>query len=135
MKIKRAKELIYSLPENRTLEDYPYSLSDKVFHTNQLFLYSEKALPGRKASAPHFHRSIDEIIYVLNGELVAVEGEESCVLRRGDSICFLANSQKMHYLENRSDNEAEFLIFRRSTTLNDVVYSSHKDMQKFPSKV
>jgi len=120
VEIKRQSDIIHKVPSDDP--SYPYSKSAQVFHTNQLFLYSEKVGPGKKTSAPHFHRSIDEIIYITSGELCVIEGEEETVLKKGDSILFKANSQKKHYLENRSSISAEFLIFRRSTKTNDVVY-------------
>ena len=120
MEIKRHSDIIHKIPSDNP--DYAYSKSAQVFHTNQLFLYSEKVDPTKKASAPHFHRSIDEIAYITDGELYAIEGEEETLLKKGDSILFQANSQKKHYLENRSDKTAEFLLFRRSTRKNDVHY-------------
>jgi uncharacterized cupin superfamily protein len=68
-----------------------------------------------KMRAPHFHQSIDEIIYVLKGEIWAVVGEEEELPGEGDSACFYSKSEKFHYLENHSDNITEFLIFRKST--------------------
>jgi uncharacterized cupin superfamily protein len=120
MEIKRHADIIHEVPSDDP--DYPYSKSAQVFHTNQIFLYSEKVEPGKKASAPHFHRSIDEIAYVTSGELHAIEGEEEVELKKGDSILFQANLEKKHYLENRSSELAEFLLFRRSTKSKDVVY-------------
>lgn len=122
MKVKRSTDLNHKLPAGKTLEEYPYALSSEVFHTKQLFLYSEKVLPGKRASAPHNHRSIDEIAVVTKGELVAHEGEMTTHLLPGDAICFASGTDDFHYLENRGDKEAEFLLFRRSTKKDDTVY-------------
>jgi len=122
MEINRVAERVHQKPEPKQGVEYPYSASAKVFHTNQLFLYSERVQPGERASAPHFHRAIDEIIAVVNGELYAIEGDEEVRLIEGDSVCFQAGSRNKHFLENRSQVEATFLIFRRSTTQDDVVY-------------
>lgn len=124
MKVKKANEVNHRLPAGKTLECYPYALSDKLFHTKQLFLYSEKVLPGKRASAAHYHKSLDEIIYVTSGELWAIEAEEEVLLCAGDSACFQANSKRMHHLENRSKEEAEFLIFRKAIQIEDVVYEN-----------
>lgn len=118
----RKKELIYKRPELKDKSEYPYSSSAKVFHTEQLFLYSEKVRPGDKSSAPHFHKKIDEIVVVTKGELVAYEDEQEVLLKEGDSVCFYANSEKRHYLQNKSDCDAEFLLFRKSGLEGDVVY-------------
>ena len=121
MQIKKARDINHKLPAG-SKNDYPYALSDKIFHTKQLFLYSEKVRPGTCASAPHTHTAIDEIIYVVSGSLVVVEGDEEKELSKGDSVCFQSGSEDKHYLENRSSIDAEFLIFRRSTQKNDVHY-------------
>jgi uncharacterized cupin superfamily protein len=122
MDIKRYQDLVHKIPNSKSEEDYPFALSAEVFNTNQLFLHSEMVRPGTKASAPHFHRSIDEIIYVTSGELIAVEGSQESKLEIGDFAIFKANSELLHYLENRSNTEATFLIFRRNLDKSDVKF-------------
>lgn len=122
MEVHLRNEVVHQFPAGEDEESYPYGKSDKVFHTDQLFLYTELVPAGRKASAPHRHKSIDEIVYVIKGELVAFEGEQRVVLKAGDSVCFKRMSQENHFLENQSSEESEFLIFRRSTKKKDVIY-------------
>ena len=122
MDIKRKEDIGHKLPSGRSEEDYHYALSDKIFHTKQLFVYSEKVRAGKKSSAPHLHSAIDEVIHVTKGELYAYEGNDSVVVKEGDSICFYAKSSEKHYLENKSEFDAEFLIMRRSIHKYDVVY-------------
>ncbi len=119
MKIRKKEELIHSKPE---VENYAFSSSAKIFQTKQLFLYSEKIEPGKRSSKPHYHKALDEILVVTKGELLAFEGDESSLLKKGDSVCFLANSEKKHYLENQSSEDAEFLLFRKNISQEDVVY-------------
>ena len=121
MKVKSHNDLTHKLPSSPLEDDYPYALSAEVFNTKDLFLYSEKVRPGTKASAPHYHSSTDEIAFLLDGELIAVEGSKEVILNKGDFICFEANSKKLHWLENRSEEEATFLIFRKSTVNNDII--------------
>lgn len=121
MEYKSTTNLIHKKPR----EDYPYAASAKIFHTDQLFLYSELVEPKTKSSAPHFHKKIDEAILIVEGELWAYEDDQSKLLKQGDSICFKANSQKNHYLKNKSDQKARFLLFRSSLSFgegNDVSY-------------
>lgn len=122
MIISKKENLVYQKPNSKNDEDYQYSSSAKVFQTKQLFLYSERVEAGKTSSAPHFHKSIDEIVVITKGELYAFEGEEETLLKAGDSLCFIANSKKKHYLENRSQEASEFLLFRKSVSKNDVVY-------------
>jgi hypothetical protein len=44
-------------------------------------------------------------------------------LEKGDSAYFYSKSGKTHYLENRTEEDVEFLIFRRSIKASDVVFS------------
>lgn len=120
MEISKASDREYKKPKDG--EGYPYSSSSELFHTEQLFLFSEKVEAGKRSSAPHYHRSIDEIVFVTSGKLYAVEGEREILLEVGDSVCFKFNSKLKHYLENRSEEEATFLLFRRATKKQDVVY-------------
>ena len=92
--------------------DYKYAFSKKIFSTNQLFLYHEQVKPGAMASIAHHHKTIDEIVYITKGILMAYEGEVKTALSIGDSICFFANSKINHYLKNESSSIAEFLIFK-----------------------
>ena len=121
MDIRKAKSITHFIPEEKK-EGYPYALSANLFQTGQLCIYSEKVRPGSKSSAPHYHESIDEVVYVLEGELVAVEGDEECTLNENDAVCFKANSKKLHYLENRSNQIAKFLLIRKQISEKDVIY-------------
>ena len=121
MEIIRQKKIMHSNPSKNS--DYPYALSSILFETSQLFVSSELVKPGKKSSAPHFHRKCDEIVFVARGELYAFEGDECHVLSTGDSVCFMANSEKRHYLENKSASDAEFILFRKNASIDgDVVY-------------
>lgn len=116
--------MILNKVENRQFkvrENYQYADSVQVCLTDQIFLYQERVSPGKCSSRPHFHSKIDEVIYVLSGELVAFEGEESVALQAGDSVCFKADSKLNHYLKNNSKEDAEFLIFRVNGAESDVV--------------
>ncbi len=122
MQIIKTSEIEHQLPETRLGDTYPYALTSSILQTKQLDITSELVRPGTKASGPHYHRTIDEIILVTKGELFAVEADQEVLLEVGDMILFEANSEKFHYLENRSREEAIFLILRRSIRISDVVY-------------
>ena len=111
-------ELVHQKPR----DNYPYAASAQVFHTDQVFLYSEEVAPGEQSSAPHYHKKIDEVILVMEGELTAFEGDRSTKLKSGDTLLFKANSQELHYLKNESQTKARFLLFRASSNTSDVEY-------------
>ena len=108
MEIIRQIEIVHLNPSNRP--EYIYAQSAKIFHTNQLFLYSEKLGPQKKSSAPHYHRSIDEIAYIIQGEIYAIEEASEVLLKKGDSVLFKANSQAKNYLENSLNKNKKKLI-------------------------
>lgn len=122
MKILRNKDLEFKTPIQKDGTEYPYGASAKLFITKQIFLFKEKLAAGKDASAPHYHQFLDEVITVIKGELYVIEGDEESILNEGDSVLFKADSKKKHYLRNRSDSEAEFLVFRQNISESDVVY-------------
>jgi len=119
MEIIRNQDLVYQKPSR---PNYPYSLSAKIIDSNQLFIYSELLKPGMRSSAPHYHREIDEVIFILKGKLEVVEGQSCSTLTMGDTVCFKANSKVLHYLENKTDKDAEFLIIRKSMENSDASF-------------
>lgn len=128
MKTIKSKSVRPVLPSSADKTNYPYALSALIFNTDQLFLSMESVRPGTRASAAHFHVEKEEIVYVAQGELVAVEGAEENVLKEGDFALFEAGSKKFHYLENRTDVEARFLIFKQSSKIKDVVFANKEDI-------
>src|SRR5689334_19101191 len=64
--------------------------------------------PGSRSSHRHWHETEDELVYVLEGEAVLVEGEET-VLRAGDAAAWPAGKPVAHCLENRSSRAVVYL--------------------------
>jgi uncharacterized cupin superfamily protein len=66
--------------------------------------------PGAWSSQRHWHTHEDEFVYVLSGELVLVtdDGEETLVA--GDSAGFPAGVRNGHCLQNRTEQDAVFLV-------------------------
>jgi uncharacterized cupin superfamily protein len=66
--------------------------------------------PGTWSSQRHWHSHEDEFVYVLEGELVLVTDAGEEVLRPGDSAGFPGGVRDGHCLQNRSGQEARFLV-------------------------
>jgi uncharacterized cupin superfamily protein len=64
--------------------------------------------PGSWSTQRHWHRTNDEVVIVISGELVLVTdlGEE--LLGAGDCVAFKAGDPNAHHLQNRSDSPAIF---------------------------
>lgn len=64
--------------------------------------------PGAWSTQRHWHRSNDEAVIVIEGELVLVSDAGEQVLRAGDCAGFKAGVANAHHLQNRSDRPAVF---------------------------
>ena len=58
--------------------------------------------PGGWSTNRHWHKTNDELVIVISGELVLVTDEGEEVLRAGDSVGFKAGVANAHHLQNRS---------------------------------
>ena len=64
--------------------------------------------PGAWSTQRHWHKTNDEVVIVVSGEVVLVTdlGEET--LGPGDCVAFKAGDPNPHHLQNRSDKPAVF---------------------------
>jgi uncharacterized cupin superfamily protein len=65
--------------------------------------------PGAHSALHHWHENEDEFVYILEGEVVLVEGDEETLLKRGDAAGFKAGAELGHHLENRSGSDVVYL--------------------------
>ena len=79
--------------------------------------------PGASTGLYHWHVNEDEFVYVLEGEVVMVEGAVESVLRAGDSAAFRAGVNVGHTFENRSTEPVRLLeVGTRSLTGETAYY-------------
>jgi len=64
--------------------------------------------PGGWSTNRHWHKSNDELVVVVSGELVLVTDDGEEVLRAGDCVGFKAGVANAHHLQNRSDAPAVY---------------------------
>lgn len=62
--------------------------------------------PGAWSTNRHWHRSNDELVVVISGELTLVTDEGEEVLRAGDCVGFKAGVENAHHLQNRGTEPA-----------------------------
>ncbi|MFX4298523.1 cupin domain-containing protein [Pseudosulfitobacter pseudonitzschiae] len=106
--------------------DGPYAeipLGDSV-GLSQFGVHLERLPAGSRSSHRHWHEKEDEFIYLVSGELVLIEDEET-LLHSGDAAGWKAGQPIAHCLENRSDSEAVFLVVGARTTADVVHYPDH----------
>lgn len=59
--------------------------------------------PGSWSTQRHWHKTNDEAVIVISGELVLVTDDGEDVLRPGDCVGFKAGDRNAHHLQNRGD--------------------------------
>jgi mannose-6-phosphate isomerase-like protein (cupin superfamily) len=69
---------------------------------------AEETLPPGRAVAPHRHREIEEIYYVLSGAGVMTVGDERRHVGAGDAIYI--PRETLHTLENTGDEPIRLLL-------------------------
>lgn len=84
----------------------------------------ERLPPGSRSSHRHWHETEDEFVYVVSGELVLLEDEES-VLHAGEAAAWAAGAPVAHCLENRSGADAVYLVVGTRASKGVVHYPDH----------
>ena len=90
----------------------------------QLGARLERLPPGSRSSHRHWHEAEDELLYMLAGEAVLIEDEET-VLRAGDAAAWAAGKPVAHCLENRSNDVVVYLIVGTRASKGTVHYPDH----------
>ncbi len=80
----------------------------RQFGLSQFGVNRVELLPGSWSTQRHWHRTCDEVVVVISGELVLVTDDGEEVLRAGDCVGFKAGVPNAHHLQNRSDEVAVF---------------------------
>jgi uncharacterized cupin superfamily protein len=75
----------------------------------QFGCHLERLPPGSRSSHRHWHETEDELVYILQGEVVLIEADET-VLRARRRRRRRAGEPTGHCLENRSDADALYLV-------------------------
>jgi uncharacterized cupin superfamily protein len=65
--------------------------------------------PGAWSSQRHWHTAVDELVYVVSGEVILVTDAGEELLRAGDAAGFKAGDANGHHLQNRSAVDAMVL--------------------------
>ena len=79
--------------------------------------------PGAMSGQRHWHRTEDEFVYMLEGELTLVTDAGEETMRPGMAACFPAGEANGHQLVNRSGAPATYLEIGTRDSVDDVVYS------------
>lgn len=81
--------------------------------------------PGTRSSIKHWHSDEDELVYVIEGEVVVLEGVCEAVLHPGDAATFKAGDPVAHSLWNKSANPCRVLVVGTRARTDCVTYPDH----------
>ncbi|MGP6088037.1 cupin domain-containing protein [Antarctobacter jejuensis] len=85
--------------------------------------------PGARTSYPHWHESEDELVYVLDGTVTLIEGDNEDVLTTGAAATFQAGVEVPHTFVNRSDAPVRLLIVGTRAPRDRVHYPTEDRVQ------
>jgi uncharacterized cupin superfamily protein len=91
----------------------------------QFGAFIEVLQPGCRSSIKHWHSAEDEMVYVLAGEITAVEGASETLMRPGDAATFKAGVGVGHYLQNRSFFPTRCLVVGTRAPVDRIAYPDH----------
>ena len=97
----------------------------EVAGLTQFGAFIEELQPGSRSSLKHWHSSEDELVFVLDGEITLLEGDEAIILRPGDAAAFRAKDPVGHFLENRSASTARYLMVGTRGAVDRITYPDH----------
>ena len=106
-----------------------YSFSDVVsdlFKSKQVFLTHDQIAPHQRSSSAHRHSTIEEIVYVVKGELTLQFGESNQTISEGTFIFFDPHDQEFHCLVNQTQQEVETITFSIKRERDVVIYDSQQ---------
>lgn len=112
---------------NDELGSYRASLLSDAGGLTQFGAFVETLHPGSKSSRKHWHEREDELVYVLEGEVILLEGDDEIVMKPGDAATFKAGVERGHCLENRSGRDVSYLVVG-TRSHDDVVHYSDRDL-------
>jgi uncharacterized cupin superfamily protein len=121
-------------PEQQQVEVIPYfdpnnpnyeQWLSKPAGLTQIGVFIHVLQPGTRSSINHWHSDEDELVYVLEGEVTAIEGDVHSVLKAGDAVAFKANVPVAHSLWNQSANTVRCLIVGTRAQTDRITYPKH----------
>jgi uncharacterized cupin superfamily protein len=103
---------------------YRYQLMSDPGGLTQFGAFLEELPPGSRSGHRHWHEAEDEMIWMLSGEVVLVEDDETPLVA-GDVAAWPAGRPAGHRLDNRSDRPARYLVIGTRAATDRIHYTDH----------
>lgn len=103
---------------------YSYHLVGDAGGLTQFGAHVEVLPPGSRSGFRHWHEAEDEMVFMLAGEVVLIEDSET-PLRAGEAACWPAGHKIGHCLENRSTQDAMYLVVGTRARQDRIHYPDH----------
>jgi uncharacterized cupin superfamily protein len=99
-----------SYPErhNHKLEGRRTWVLTRAFGLSQFGVNRVELPPGAWSTQRHWHRTNDEAVIVISGDLVLVTDDGEETWGPGDCVGFKAGAPNAHHLQNRGDQPAVY---------------------------
>jgi uncharacterized cupin superfamily protein len=98
----------YPEPHNEKVRGRKSWTLTRQFGLRQFGVNRVELPPGSWSTQRHWHRTNDEVVIVISGELVLVTDDGEETLGPGDCVGFKAGERNAHHLQNRSDQIAVY---------------------------
>lgn len=96
----------YPAPHNEKLQGRKTWQLTKQYGLTQFGVNRVELPPGAWSTQRHWHKTNDEAVIVIAGELVLVTDDGEELLGPGDCVCFKAGNANAHHMQNRSTQVA-----------------------------
>jgi uncharacterized cupin superfamily protein len=80
----------------------------KLYGLTQFGVNRVEVAPGSWSTQRHWHKTNDEVVVVVSGELTLVTDDGEELLGPGDCVAFPMNVPNAHHLQNRGSEPAVF---------------------------
>jgi uncharacterized cupin superfamily protein len=104
----RVGKSAYPPPHDEKLQGRKTWMLTKQFGLAQFGVNRVELPPGGWSTQRHWHKTNDEAVIVISGELTLVTDAGEEILRAGDCVGFKAGERDAHHMQNRSDVPAVY---------------------------
>jgi quercetin dioxygenase-like cupin family protein len=100
--------------------------------SGDLVMFEFMVPPGARVPEPHFHETVDEVIYGLEGTMTTMRDGERHEIRPGDSL--LIRRGQVHHHANVADAPAKAMVVLNPGTIGRRYFEEIAEVVNVPGK-